>query len=187
MAEIDPQKLLATPWLKNVVNIGMICKHWADIEYTLSLTIWHLLKLDPETGKIVTGGLDMQPRANMALNLARHTKQPPPFIKALVDAREAIQGGLDMRRNRAIHGVMFLSDGFTYETEVHRGRGGRQRQPLPASELNSLCDDLLKLYTKLRTSLSFYVPLVGEAIDSEHSKISSMISDIVRSSPSSPK
>lgn len=187
MWDIDPFKMMRTPWFRNVVSVGMICRHWADIEYIFSQTIWHLLKLDAETGKIVTGGLDMLPRVNMAINLAKQTKQPSDLLRILEEARTAIQDGLDTRRNRAVHGVMFIGEGFNYEAEVHRGRGSRKREFLPASELRGLCDDLLKLHSKLRTSLAFYVPLVADAMDSEHKRISSMMAEIERSSPSSPK
>jgi hypothetical protein len=77
---------------------------------------------DTETGKIVTGGLDILPRFNMAIALARHQKRPRKLIAALATARKSIQDGLDMKRNRAIHGLHFEEGGFT-RVEMFRGKG----------------------------------------------------------------
>jgi hypothetical protein len=187
MTDLDPLKLIKLPWVHNIIRVGTICKHWARIEYLFALTIWQMLNLDAETGKIVTGGLDMLPRVNIAINLARHTQQPKPVIKVLESARSAIQDKLDARRNRAVHGVVFLDENFAYETEVHRGRGNRQRQPLPTAELDSLCSDLLTVIIKLQTELSSYVPSVAEAALHDMLRMEEMSSAMRRSSPSSPK
>jgi hypothetical protein len=101
-------KFPATRQINRLTQIGNICAQWSELEYLFATTIWVLLKLDMDTGKIVTGGLDMLPRANMAINLARHRQAPKEILDALLTARKAIQDGLDIRRNRAVHGVQFL-------------------------------------------------------------------------------
>lgn len=144
------------PWIieeqdQRLLLIGSICAQWSHYEYQFACIIWKLLRIGPETGKIVTGGLDMMPRARMALNLARHLKAPRPLIKALVTAREEIQDKLDTRRNQAVHGVQFLSeDEKSLQIEVHRGRGGREKQELTLEALRLLSRDIFQSSEKLQ-------------------------------------
>ena len=92
----------------------------------------------------------------MAINLARHLKAPKPVILALEKTRKTIQDGLDMRRNRAIHGVQFL-EGGNLLVEVHRGKGGRERKPLTEDELNSLGQEIYAATNELRTVLLAHI------------------------------
>lgn len=133
-----------TPLAIRMMSVGQICIQWAHIEYLFAHVIWALLRLDQETGKITTGGLDMLPRANMAINLATHLGAPQNLIQALKSARKAIQGGLDARRNAAVHGVSFTEGKEPYEihVEVHRGSGDRKKKHLPNSELSALAEEL---------------------------------------------
>ena len=116
--------------------VGNICTQWSHIEYQIATVIWWLLKLDRDTGMIVTGGLDMLPRMNMAINLCRHLKADAKLDSALLATRKAIQDGLDGERNRAVHGVWFdLRGDGAHGVEVHRGKGGRQRHYVSGDEL----------------------------------------------------
>lgn len=131
------------PFDKRLAYIGNICTQWAGLEYKVAHCIWYLLSLDAETGKIVTGGLDMQPRLNMAINLARHLGGPKPLLDQLIATRSAVQDKLDTRRNRAVHGVQFwYPDDGVMSVEVHRGKGGRDRQPVSDDELYDLGNEI---------------------------------------------
>ena len=136
------------PWTseeqkERLLLIGSVCAQWSHLEHLFSGTIWTLLKLDDETGKIVTGGLDMLRRARMAINLARHLKASRSLIKALLAARDAIQNKLDEKRNRVVHGFQILSlDAKQLQIEVHRGKGDRKKHELTAAELYKLNDDI---------------------------------------------
>ena len=55
-----------------MMHTGSICFQWSALESLLAVVIWRLLKLDSDTGAIVTGGLDILPRINMAIALATH-------------------------------------------------------------------------------------------------------------------
>ncbi len=126
--------------------IGNVCGQWSNIEYQVAHIIWFMLDLNMDVGKIITGGLDMQPRLNVAILLARQLGAPRYVIKGLTDARKAIQDGLDIERNRAVHGVSFPSDNLLVQmVEVHRGKGPRTPQEVPVAQLNRLGDDLAKL------------------------------------------
>lgn len=141
--------------VKRIAFIGNISVQWAHLEYLIAVTIWRILHLDPDTGKIVTGGLDMLPRINMALNLARHLKAKRALINRLVSTRKAIQDGLDVRRNRAIHGVGFYNPATRVTSvEVHRGKGDRKPSALPNSELRSLGTEINQLGKELNATLS---------------------------------
>ena len=86
-------------------TIGYICVQWALLETLLIHSIFAMLDMPHKTGAIAFGGLDMLPRANMVINLARHFKAPKPITDRLVEIRKALQDGLSDRRNQAIHGV----------------------------------------------------------------------------------
>lgn len=88
-----------------LASIGHICVQWALLETLVANIIWAELVMDHETGAIVTGGLDIFPRVNMAIRLAHHKKVPRPAIHHLDNIRKALQSGLGDRRNQAIHGV----------------------------------------------------------------------------------
>jgi hypothetical protein len=127
---------------------------WSNVEYQVAQTIWLILGLDVETGKIVTGGLDMLPRLNMAINLARHRKAPVELTSQLVKTRASIQDKLDVRRNRAVHGVNSWFPGdATVHVEVHRGKGGRERKPLPEDDLRQLGQEIHRVGKELNTVL----------------------------------
>ena len=126
-----------------MASIGNVCAQWAGLEYQISHIIWLMLDLRHEVGKIMTGGLDMQPRLNVAILLARQLGAPRYIERELARIRKEIQDGLDMQRNRAVHGISFESpDPNSLRVEVHRGKGTKTPIELPNKELNKLGDDL---------------------------------------------
>ena len=138
------------------VQIGNICFQWAYLEYLIALTIWSLLHIDPDTGKIVTGGLDIRPRLNMAINLARELQAPKGAIDALLLTREALDKGLDQRRNTAVHGhrIAHPNDPAAELVEVHRGKGARKRRPQTNADLTQLGKDIKQLADDLLDGLN---------------------------------
>ena len=50
--------------------VGALCSHWATFEFTLVSVIWAFLNLDSATGKIVTGGLDIEGLLHYAEHVA---------------------------------------------------------------------------------------------------------------------
>ena len=150
---IDPQSPLANRTLRSLVQIGNIAAQWSHLEYKLAQTIWILLGLEEGTGKIVTGGLDMLPRINMAINLSRHLKAPRCLTELLVKIRKELQESLQEERNRAIHGVQFHGPGGELQVEVHRGKGDRTRQSLPEATLNQTGKRLHELGTELTAAV----------------------------------
>lgn len=90
-----------------LAGIGHICLQWALLEQTLLAII--AAAEDTSFDKVYTrfGNLDMQPRLNMAIKLAREARWPNRLIKPLENIRKAIQSGekLGERRNLFVHGV----------------------------------------------------------------------------------
>jgi hypothetical protein len=144
---------MAEDALFQAAAIGLVCGEWSTLEYNLSIVIWRLLGLDPDTGKIVTGGLDLLPRVNMAINLARHVKQNRATIAALERARKTVQDGLDARRNQAVHGVHFAEDDGSTTVEVHRGKGGRNPVTITGDAYSNLADEIRAVRKQLQTDL----------------------------------
>lgn len=119
-----------------LANVGNLCSQWAFLEYCFSITIWHLLKLDKETGMIVTGGMDILPRVNMVLNLAQHLKADGKIVEAARVARRALQDDLINDRNKFVHGVFSSSKTIPgIDVEIHRGRGDRRRHPVTPDQV----------------------------------------------------
>mgnify|MGYP006897128245 CR=1 FL=1 len=63
--------------------IGYICVQWALLEQILLQTIFVMQDLESTEGEICFGGLDIQPRVNLAINLAKHQKAPKKIINEL--------------------------------------------------------------------------------------------------------
>ena len=126
------------------VQIGNICYQWAHLEHLLFLSITSVLRLDNDTGKLITSGLDILPRVNLALKLAKHLRAPPQAIKGLEATRSTLQNGLLDRRNRAIHGhrLMDPGDPFSELVETNRGKGANVRRPQTNADLAALGKDI---------------------------------------------
>ncbi|WP_423352633.1 hypothetical protein [Phenylobacterium sp. VNQ135] len=117
----------------------------------LAIIIWRLLNLpDADTGRIVTGGLDMLPRFNMAIALARHLKAPHEATAALVAARKAIQDGLDVQRNRAVHGIQYLEEDGKYTIETHRGKGAGVTTEASPEHFEQVASDIMRVRRTLQ-------------------------------------
>lgn len=137
-------------YASRMAKVGYICGVWANFEAIVAFAIWYMLKLDMETGKIVTGGLDMRPRANMAVTLARHLKAPAELTQALIDARKALDDGLEKRRNLVVHGTQSLMEdpSLGIEFVMHRGKN-RGPQIFTDAALDQLTNDLTDAYYAL--------------------------------------
>lgn len=122
-----------------MATIGALCLQQSLLEYNLARIIWELLDFDPDTGAIVTGGLDLRPRLNMAILLARHKKAPRQVCNALVKLRDELrETELLERRNRAVHGVHVLIDeGRSTRTRMLRVAKPNRDQILTTEQLVS--------------------------------------------------
>jgi hypothetical protein len=147
-----------------LARVGLICRACSTIEYAVASVIWAMLELDPETGKIVTGGLDMQPRLNMAIALARHKSEPKELVASLETARKELQDGLLDRRNLAVHGIPLTDVAGLATLEVHRGRYARKPTPRGFDEIKALSDEIVAVMNALAAVTAPYVLSRAEKI-----------------------
>ncbi len=135
-----------------MMHTGSICFQWSALEHLLAAAIWRLLKLDQETGAIVTGGLDILPRINMAIALAHHLKAKRQVTTLLKDTRTVIQESLLKRRNLAVHGILVM-DPETGDGIMEMHRGGKRHHWMPVAELDALANEINALNKTLNAGL----------------------------------
>lgn len=135
-----------------MMHTGSICFQWSALESLLAVVIWRLLKLESDTGAIVTGGLDILPRINMAIALAHHLKAKRHVTKLLRDTRTIIQEDLMKRRNLAVHGILMM-DEETGDGVMEMHRGGKRSHWMPVDELKSLANEINALSGTLNAGL----------------------------------
>ena len=137
--------------LQQALAIGRICMEWSTLEYNIAILIWVMLKLPTaEVGKIVTGGLDILPRLNMAIALSTELRMPIGLTKALITTRKNIQDGLDVRRNMAVHGIHFLEDDGSTTVEVHRGKNRKMVMPIAGDDYMRLSEEIRDIRVSLQ-------------------------------------
>lgn len=91
---------------------------------------------------IIFGGLDMQPRVNMALILAREAKWPQPLLKRIEAVRHALQRDgekLAERRNQVVHGVHSDSEiPAHFKLTMVRWKGPKTTQDVSITDVRAL-------------------------------------------------
>lgn len=97
------------------------------------------------------GGLDMLPRVNMALKLARYAKWPQRMVKRIDNIRKELQGpqgcnGLSERRNQLVHGVHKLSTKpDCISLTMVRWEGNKRTQDVSLTDIHDLAVKLSAL------------------------------------------
>lgn len=132
------------------LQIGNICFQWAHLEYLLSITIGILLRVEPKTSQIISSGLDILPRTNMALALAHHLTAPRSLVDGLKAVRRDLQDGKKLleRRNRAVHGHRQLHPSPDREIfNVYRGKGAGAIEQTNA-DLHRIGNDIAETATE---------------------------------------
>lgn len=139
----DPKKTSATAFL---ASIGHVCLQWSLLELTLIAVLCAIEGIPDEKGDLIFGGLDMQPRINTAINLARYHKLPRPLINELVAIRKALQGGVSERRNQAVHGAHAETAVLgTYRLRMSRWSGDKKMQDVSLEDLFRLIEEIYTL------------------------------------------
>lgn len=93
-----------------MAGIGHVCLQWALLEHLLLGCIAAVEGMPLEKTYIMFGGTDMIARCGIAINLARQAKLPGTYPARLDAIRKELRGGLQDRRNQAVHGVHASSD-----------------------------------------------------------------------------
>ena len=131
------------------VCIGDVCLQWARLEMTMIALICQIEPMETEKAYIIFGGLDIVPRANMAINLARYNKLPTSLVKRITAIRKALQGGLDKRRNQVVHGAHRETQGAEVTLTMVRWQGEKRHQKLSSQDISLLAKDVHDLGTEV--------------------------------------
>jgi hypothetical protein len=146
-----------------MATIGHICIQWARLESTLLGICAVLARTPPSEAFIIFGGLDMRPRLNMAVNLARHHKMERKLLDRLTTIRVTItKEKLDDKRNQAVHGAH--SDSTTpqhVKLTMARWSGDKRDQEISIAELHKTGLRLNDLANEAYLILIAYVESLG--------------------------
>ncbi|NQY63824.1 MAG: hypothetical protein HRT38_08800 [Alteromonadaceae bacterium] len=139
---------------KRAQMVGFICTVYSYMDYAISNVIWHLLKLDKETGIIVTGAMDIRPKIDMAIELADHTEEISDIRAKLQEFKN--QGGKPngfiSRRNKIIHGICSSrNNDSVVMVESHRKKSQRARHELGYQEIVDTYQDISRSNDELVT------------------------------------
>lgn len=93
----SPKFVLVSEETKHFAAIGHICLQWALLEHTVLALIAAAEHMPMPKVHIIFGGLDMLPRVNMAITLARQARWPQHLVKRIEVIRKALQHGEDLK------------------------------------------------------------------------------------------
>lgn len=126
------------------VAIGEVCLQWARLEMALIGLICQIEPMETETD-ILFGGLDIQPRVNMAISLAQHRKLPVAFTRRITAVRAKLQNGLNNRRNMVVHGAHRDMEGAETTLTMIRWKGDKRHTRLNAVDISKLAHEIHEL------------------------------------------
>ena len=122
-----------------VAAIGHVCLQWSRLEMTVFGLLVTIELVELEKGAILFGGLDLLPRLNLAISLARANKVPIRLIKRIEEVRRAIQkGGLAERRNQVVHGAHKDMAEFETTLTMVRWSGEKRTKRFTAKSINEV-------------------------------------------------
>ena len=131
--------------VKIMAGIGHICLQWARLEMALLGVIYAIEIMPMEKGEIIFGGLDVQPRCHMAINLGQYNKLPPPIMKRLRGVRKVLQSGLADQRNQLVHGAHKNMENGTTTLTMVRWKGEKRDKSFTAIDIHNIGIDIYKL------------------------------------------
>jgi len=129
--------------------IGNVCLQWSRLEMIVLGLICTIEPIDLEKGYIMFGGLDILPRVNMAINLARHNKYPPQILKRIIAVRDELQGGITDARNQVVHGAHKDMQGAETTLTMVRWKGNKRHKRTSAGEIATLAIQIRDIGNKV--------------------------------------
>lgn len=136
--------------VKVMAGIGGVCVQWALLEHLVLGLIGHIEAEDLDKVYLVFGSLDMKPRLDMAILLARHHKVPEEYVRIIANVRKALQDErLSDRRNQAVHGVHKELEGDSINLTMPRWKGNRRTERVSAQDLGRLAIRLQELQKEI--------------------------------------
>ncbi len=144
--------------LRVMAGVGHVCLQWSLLEHLILGLLATIERMDLDKVYLVFGSLDMKPRLDMSINLARAKKVPVSIVKRIEAVRTALRDErLADQRNQAVHGVHKASDQpNSIQLTMPRWSGPRRTETI--SEM-----DLYRVATRL-SALGVEIDAIGEAI-----------------------
>ncbi|WP_150120879.1 MULTISPECIES: hypothetical protein [unclassified Sulfitobacter] len=139
------------------VQIGNICAQFAHLELLLAHAIWSALNLTEKVGLKVTGRLDIEMRAKLAVELCQELGKPGPVVDELKKVRRELQAShIIERRNSAIHGHRFPDpdEPGAEIVVVHRGKDAGIKIRRTDAQLAQLGKDIASLHKPLLAAMA---------------------------------
>jgi hypothetical protein len=134
------------------VQIGNICSQFSFLELLLAQAIWSALNLTEKAGLSVTGRLDVEVRAKLAVELCEEQGKSKQVVIELKKVQKALQTSkIIERRNRAIHGHRSADpeDPAAQFVVVHRGKNAGIKLKQTDSDLAQIGEDIAALHKPL--------------------------------------
>lgn len=126
---------------------GHINFQYSYLDYLISKFIWALLEIEKPAGVILTGGMDIRPKLDIAIELAEHFNKFEK-IRALLKKlknRGDNPNGFIQSRNIIVHGIYSSRDGDpTVMIESHRSKRLREKKPIKIEFLQKTLDEITK-------------------------------------------
>ena len=146
---------------KRMINrnaqIGNICCQFSHLELLLAQVIWSALNLTEKAGLSITGSLDVEMRAKLAVELCVEQGKPDQVIQELKKIQKELQSSkIIERRNRAVHGHRFADpdDSGSELVIVHRGKDAGIKLKRTDAELAQIGHDIAALHTPLMLAMT---------------------------------
>ena len=146
-----------TDHLKVMAGIGGVCVQWALLEHIVLGMIATSEGISLDRAYLMFGSLDMTPRLNMAILLARDAKTPESMVKRIIAVRTTLrEKKLADGRNQAVHGVHKDAQSDSVKLTMPRWSGEKRTQVVTVM-------DLFRLSTRL-SELGNDIWLIGDDI-----------------------
>ena len=135
-----------TGHLKVMAGIGNVCVQWALLEHLVLGMIATNEGIALDRVYLIFGSLDMKPRLDMAILLARDAKTPESIVKRIIAVRTALRvEKLTDGRNQAVHGVHKDAQSDSVNLTMPRWSGEKRTQVVTVMDLFRLSTRLSEL------------------------------------------
>lgn len=134
--------------------VGLLCTQWAYLERLLELAHWWLLGLlnKPKEGRIITGSLSIEMLAKRVRDLGHLKTNDEVVLSTFKNVAKRIDAIID-ERNMAVHGVRVVDSDSSIRAEVARGKFKNNPQPISASGLRDLNNEVKSIISSLEPVL----------------------------------
>lgn len=134
--------------------LGALTAHYSLAELYTSMLVWHLLKLPPYNGTLVTGNLSLKQRLMLAIELAENDGTDTKNFRE-IERAFGKENGLTAKRNRMIHAVWAINADRTILSPMTFNRAGKLtfHEHTTAGVIEEITKELVTYAKKLRAEM----------------------------------